>query len=142
MGKHRNDVAGRKPGDGKPGYKNISPKHQWVKNGPSPNPEGGRRRRPPSLRDEVFEDLQALLRSKIPTPDGEQLAVHQALLRRLVGEAVNDGKLAIKALPLLLDLLLVLEPQISDDDNHISGDDADLIRQTLDRLSRAGGGHE
>ena len=143
MGKHRNDVAGRKPGDGKPGYKNIDPSHRWAKGGASPNPDGGRRKRPASVQDEMFADLEALLRSEVPTAAGESLTVHQALLRRLVGEAVNDGKMAAKALPLLLDLLQSLQPDASNDDDAISTDDADLVRETLERLARTGGhGHD
>jgi len=137
---HRNQPAGRTSGDGKPGYKNIDPKHRWVKGGPSPNPEGRRRKPPPSQADEIFDDLVGLLKGTVPTETGERLTVFQGLFRRLVGGALNDSKLALKVVPLLLELLHQLQPEVaSDDDGEVTADDAELIAETLARLSTLGG---
>jgi len=138
--KHQNQPAGRTAGDGKPGYKNIDPKHRWVKGGPSPNPLGRRRKPPPSLSEQLHQDLVDLLKSTVPTPNGERLTVHQALLRRVVAEGLNDARLALKAYPLLLAVVQGLEPKATDvSSSVIKTEDADLIRETLERLSKMGG---
>jgi len=81
-----------------------------------------------------------LLKSTVPTPNGERLTVHQALLRRVVAEGLNDARLALKAYPLLLAVVQGLEPKATDvSSSVIKTEDADLIRETLERLSKMGG---
>ena len=96
MGKHRNQPAGRQPGDGKPGYKNIGKEHQWKKGGPSPNPAGRRAKKSPSLKDELHQILVEVLKSSISAGDRE-LTVMEAVLRRMMVAAVNDPKIAIRS---------------------------------------------
>lgn len=150
MGKHRKDASPRRFGDGKgPGYKNIAPQHQWKKGGPSPNPSGRPKRPPPpppSLQAEMRAELETFLRSEIPIdgPGGRRsIKVLQALLRRPLGEGVNDGKMALKALQLTLDLLSTLEPspEPAREDSFAADEDAAIYEATIAReLRRRGGG--
>ncbi len=109
MGKHRKSLSpGRHFGDGQGvGYKNIDPKHQWKKGGPSPNPTGRPRKPPPGVIDAMRQDLADFLMSDMPGgPDGRaSMKVMQGLVRRLVSEGVNDGKRAERAIRLIVDLL-------------------------------------
>jgi hypothetical protein len=137
---HKNQPAGRSHGDGKPGYKNVDAKHRWTKGGPSPNPSGRRRKPPPSLTEEMHADLISLLQGMVPTPTGERLTVYQALLRRIIGEALNDAKLGLKAMPLLVDLLRALEPEAANDEKgSVTDEDAEVIEEALARLRKAKG---
>lgn len=149
MGKHRKAASPRQFGDGKgPGYKNIDPKHQWKKGDPSPNPSGRPKKpppSPPSLKAEMRAELETILRSEIPIdgPSGRQsIKVLEALLRRPLGEGVNDGKMALKALQLILDLLAVLEPSSEPhrEDSFESDEDAAIYDATIARELRRRGG--
>lgn len=150
MGKHRKAVSPRQFGDGKgPGYKNIDPKHQWKKGDPSPNPSGRPKKpppSPPSLKAEIRAELETFLRSEIPIdgPGGRRsIKVLQALLRRPLGEGVNDGKMALKALELTINLLSILEPDPgpAPEDSFESDEDAAIYDATIAReLRRRGGG--
>ena len=137
MGKHRNQPAGRQPGDGKPGYKNIGKAHQWKKGCPSPNPTGRRAKKPPSLKDELHQTLVQILKSSIPAGD-QELTVMEAVLRRVMGAAVNDPKMAIRTLPMILDLLSALEPKTEAAGEGMTDEDAALLTEALRRLGRGG----
>lgn len=139
MGKHRNQPAGRQPGDGKPGYKNIGKQHQWKKGGPSPNPAGRRATKPPSLKDELHRILVEVLKSSISAGDRE-LTVMEAVLRRMMGAAVNDPKIAIRTLPMIVDMLSALEPKAETIAEGMTDEDAALLADALRRLSRGGAG--
>lgn len=147
MGKHRKDVSDRQFGDGKgPGYKNIDPKHQWKKGGPSPNPSGRPKRPPPpapNLQAEMRVELETFLRSEIPIdgPGGRQsIQVLPALLRRLLGEGVNDGKMALKALRLIRELSSdEPDPEPSGEDSFDADEDAAIYEATIARELRRRG---
>lgn len=139
MGKHRNQPAGRQPGDGKPGYKNIGKEHQWKKGGPSPNPAGRRAKKPPSLKDELHQTLVQILKSPIPAGD-QELTVMEAVLRRMMGAAVNDPKMAVRTLPMILDMLSALEPKAEAIGEGMTDEDAALLTDALRRLGRGGAG--
>lgn len=139
MGKHRNQPAGRQPGDGKPGYKNIGKAHQWKKGGPSPNPAGRRAKKPPSLKDELHQILVEVLKSSISAGDRE-LTVMEAVLRRMMVAAVNDPKIAIRTFPMIVDMLSALEPKAEAVGDGTSDEDAALLTEALRRLSRGGAG--
>lgn len=139
MGKHRNQPAGRQSGDGKPGYKNIGKQHQWKKGGPSPNPAGRRAKKPPSLKDELHQTLVQILKSPIPAGD-QELTVMEAVLRRMMGAAVNDPKMAVRTLPMILDMLSALEPKADAAGEGMTDEDAALLTEALRRLGRGGAG--
>jgi hypothetical protein len=137
MGKHRNQPAGRQPGDGKPGYKNIGKAHQWKKGGPSPNPAGRGAKKSPSLKDELHQILVEVLKSSISAGDRE-LTVMEAVLRRMMVAAVNDPKLAIRTFPMIVDMLSALEPKADAAGEGTSDEDAALLAEALRRLGRGG----
>lgn len=137
MGKHRNQPAGRQPGDGKPGYKNIGKAHQWKKGGPSPNPAGRRAKKPPSLKDELHQILVEVLKSSISAGDRE-LTVMEAVLRRMMVAAVNDPKIAIRTFPMIVDMLSALEPKTDAAGEDMTDEDAALLTDALRRLGRGG----
>lgn len=137
MGKHRNQPAGRQPGDGKPGYKNIGKAHQWKKGGPSPNPAGRRAKKPPSLKDELHHILVEVLKSSISAGDRE-LTVMEAVLRRMMVAAVNDPKIAIRTFPMIVDMLSALEPKTDAAGEDMTDEDATLLTDALRRLGRGG----
>lgn len=139
MGKHRNQPAGRQPGDGKPGYKNIGKEHQWKKGSPSPNPAGRRAKKPPSLKDELHQILVEVLKSSISAGDRE-LTVMEAVLRRMMGAAVTDPKIAIRTLPMIVDMLSALEPKAAAVGECMTDEDAALLADALRRLGRGGAG--
>lgn len=139
MGKHRNQPAGRQPGDGKPGYKNIGKAHQWKKGGPSPNPAGRRAKKPPSLKDELHQILVEVLKSSISAGDRE-LTVMEAVLRRMMVAAVNDPKIAIRTFPMIVDMLSALEPKTDAAGEGMTDEDAALLAEALRRLGRGGAG--
>lgn len=139
MGKHRNQPAGRQPGDGKPGYKNIGKEHQWKKGGPSPNPAGRRAKKPPSLKDELHQIVVEVLKSSISAGDRE-LTVMEAVLRRMMGAAVNDPKIAIRTFPMIVDMLSALEPKTDAAGEGMTDEDPALLAEALRRLGRGGAG--
>lgn len=141
MGKHNNNPGGRAPGDGKPGYKNIDPKHRWKKGGSSPNPGGQRKAPPPpSFEQRLWESIQGLIDAPVTVGGASSMTFLDGLLRRLIVEGVNDPKHALKA----LEFILAIERRVTASSRHDAGgdrsEDEEIVAQALLRMARGAGG--